>query len=408
MTKAKRLLFVLALAFLGTAAALAQDVDPGSLEVAVQRGDVQVSVKGEPIPAQTLATLEEVLEEEVQQSPLRRSGSVHVVLRGPVLRDFRRRVAAAPPGDAQAMRRVVEQFVKREAERVERRYDEEDVTLVVGREVHVTPSEHIPVLVLVGASGTVDGVVDELVLLGSHVQIGPAAQIHGHALSLGSQLLQDPESPIAAQQVILQLPDDPAAFSDWAESEVSHTPAFAERLRSALMILVASFLAGLLYLRWGGGFSQRSLAYLSARPAPALGYGLLTYLAVLPLALLLVLSVVGLLLLPLYAVAVALLIWLGYIVFGLWLGSLLMGQRLAAPWQRLLLGLLLLGAVGLVPVVGPFLVKLFPVLGVGATVVCAVKARRSRTAGSTPVADPPPDAPTADPSASGIEASQHG
>jgi hypothetical protein len=124
---------------------------------------------------------------------------------------------------------------------------------------------------------------------------------------------------------------------------------------------------------------------LRARPWRVLGSGLLHYLLIVPAALLLALTVIGIPLLPLYVVIVGALVWCGYVASAAVIGEL------ATPafqgWKRLLLGLAIAAAMSWVPVLGGLFAFAAATVGFGAVMQslhATLRARRAR----------PPEAPS--------------
>lgn len=164
-----------------------------------------------------------------------------------------------------------------------------------------------------------------------------------------------------------------------------------------LRTVVGLFLLGLLVLLPFGGFSRRASEAIGRVPLASLALGLAMLIGV-PIAALIV-FVVGLLVggWPLSLAALALLAIaasVGYVLTSLFVGRTglrLAGAPEAHPLLALLVGLVVLTAIGLVPIVGWVVGLAAVVFGIGALTLTLFRSWR----GPTPQAAPAPGVPTA-------------
>jgi hypothetical protein len=272
----------------------------------------------------------------------------------------------------------------------------EPVEVVIGRDFHFSGARMPGTLVAIGSSGTIDGAIADVILVGSSARLGPHANVHNRMLSLGSRVERDAGARVTAQHVHIGLPQ--GSFERSADGARSDLGA---RVLASLFGLFASLALGALLLRFAPNFSARVTERLRARPWRVLGSGLLHYLLVLPAALLLALTIIGIPLLPLYFVLVGALIWSGYVASAAVLGAI--ATPAAQGWKRLLSGLAIAAAVSWIPILGGLFGFVAATLGFGAvmqTVHESVRVRRARP----PAAQSPP--PLAAPPAAGEAAAR--
>jgi len=161
------------------------------------------------------------------------------------------------------------------------------------------------------------------------------------------------------------------ALAPWVTSRVEDLP-FAQESKHLSMTLTANLLVFLMFLL----FPMRvrlALARVETHPGLAAVIGTLAFVAVIPLAILLLLSIVGI---PLIVLEIA------AIFAGVWIGqgaiALLVGRRLSelvrpnstpSPLIALILGLVVVSAAEIVPVVGWLVTALMIVVGLGAAIL---------------------------------------
>jgi hypothetical protein len=301
---------------------------------------------------------------------------------------FAGRNAGSPPDSTQPMSDAPVEGVDSGADLTE------PVEVVVGRDFYFSGAQTPGTLVAIGSSGTIDGPIADVILVGSSARLGPHANVHKRMLSLGSRIERDGGARVTAQHVHIGVPA--GSFETGKDAARADLGA---RVLASLFGLLASLALGALYLRFAPAFSTRVTERLRARPWRALGSGLMHYLLIVPAALLLVLTVIGIPLLPLYFVIVGALIWSGYVASAAVLGAL--AARAQRDWTRLLSGLAIAAAVSWVPILGGLFGFLAATLGFGAlmqTVHESLRARRARPSA------PQSPAPRSSPPASGEEA----
>lgn len=337
--------------------------ESGRLEIDVDQGQVAVSAQGGALSERELDAIRARMQERIARSPLRQSGKLHVVLRGEPLQELTTRLQAVDASDSRAVAEAIDRFVELRAQANKDRPLTEPVEVVIGRQFAYGAADMPGSVVAIGANGRIDGPLADLIAVGSTLQLGPDAEITERFVSVGSDITTLQGARITGQQVNVSLPSlDSLRFDSW--SQAAPAPTVWSRLGGSVIGVLLSLGLGLLFMRLSPQLSARSLARLHDEPLKSFGIGLAHYFAIVPAAIVLVISVVGILLLPLYFVLLGLLFWLAYVSGAGYLGALLVHSW--APWQRLLLGLVLLAALSFIPVLGGIATFAVVTCGLGA------------------------------------------
>ncbi|MCL4183767.1 MAG: hypothetical protein KJ011_10010 [Burkholderiaceae bacterium] len=237
----------------------------------------------------------------------------------------------------------------------------------------VTLDGHVRRYALIGAGHTeVNGRVDgDLRVVGGELSLGPNAVVQGRLDYRGA------EPPRIA----------PGAQVQGGVVEAAADADGSLRSGASIVWLVGSIVAGIVLLALAPRASRRVTQALRARPvaSPLLGAALFVGLPL--VAVLLMITVVGIPLGLLAIVALMALFLLGYLATAAALGDSLVERRgPAKTWQRLLataLALLVLFVLGQLPYVGWAVWLLALLFGSGAIALAVLGARRSRPAPST-------------------------
>jgi hypothetical protein len=129
-------------------------------------------------------------------------------------------------------------------------------------------------------------------------------------------------------------------------------------------------------------------------PGLCAAVGTITAIAVIPVAILLVISVVGIPLIVVEIAAIFASIWIGQgavsILIGRRLIELILPHTTPSPFIALLIGLIVIGTAGLVPYFGWAIMALIALVGLGATILGVI----NETAFSHPIIPPQTPPPT--------------
>lgn len=156
----------------------------------------------------------------------------------------------------------------------------------------------------------------------------------------------------------------------WRISPRSSLLGWSGHVARGLLNMVVLFALAALTFSLFPGHVRNTGQILSARPGSAVGWGLLAVLLAVPLALLLAITLIGIPLIVVEMLALALAGILGYTAISQLVGEKVAGAASAGPVNPLgaiALGVLILGAISMIPLVGFLLMLLLFVLAVGAS-----------------------------------------
>ena len=256
----------------------------------------------------------------------------------------------------------------------------EDRTIVkFGSDLVIEEGMRVRDAVVIGGHITVNGVVEhDVVAVAGSVMLGSEAVVGRNAVSVGGTIDRAEGAEVQGDIVEVNIPGLASAltaafWSNW------------EGLRWALTII--SFIAFL-------GFLALALLTVALLPKPVglissavenhtlkVGlWGILAMALIVPLAILLAVSVVGIVLIPLYVFLVVCAFLVGYIAVARLIGNKIT-IALKTPDRPMLwetfLGLIVLWTIGWVPIVGWLVKGVSALLGLGGVIACLLSARKA-------------------------------
>jgi hypothetical protein len=274
------------------------------------------------------------------------------------------------------------------------RSDEPDVLVRVHGDVHLGPNESADIVVVVNANAVIEGTVrevlvvvhgtatisgtvgEELVLVKSTADLQSAGRINGDVMLIGPSTLSQADGSTVTGEI--------ARREDF---NFEFPLGFFTSFIFWLAITVCTLTSGLVF----AGVAGRQLSEAGAALTSNVGgsvLGVLTVFVGLPLvAVLAMVTVVGIPLGIATLLLVPLLSFLGFLVAGTRLGTLIlrvMGMTADPdhPYLAALLGLIVLRLVALIPFAGFLVAFLAGVIGAGALAVLAWRALRSPATGA--------------------------
>lgn len=219
-------------------------------------------------------------------------------------------------------------------------------------------------VVAVGGDITVFGRVESnVVVVGGSAILKPKSYVAGQVVVVGGDLIKDPAAIITGRITQIYMPH--------------FIPSIATFLKGGWMVLWAT--VSILMLLGFLGLTILLVALIPEHMGTAvnalersfitmLSWGVLWMILIVPIAVLLAISIVGVILIPLEILLVVLALIIGYIASAIFIGKniLLSFGKSSPPFIDAVLGILILFLVGLVPVVGPAVKVLFLTAGFGA------------------------------------------
>jgi hypothetical protein len=224
-----------------------------------------------------------------------------------------------------------------------------------------------------GGSVLIDGSADgDVEVHAEDLEVGPQTRIGGRLIVHGTRSPTVPEDARIAGGVEFHEADLGRHFG---ESDVARDVRSVARVVGSVLWVVGLFVAGTLFTLAFPGYTARAADRIGREPLRglALGFVLLTCLPV--LAVLLVVTIVGIPLAVIVGVLYVLLLLLGWLTAALFIArkglTLARGEKpVTAGWRTvaLLLGVLALWGLGQVPVLGGWVTFVALLLGIGALV----------------------------------------
>jgi hypothetical protein len=236
----------------------------------------------------------------------------------------------------------------------------QDVVALAGvarLEAGATANQVVAVLgsVNVGPGATVD---DNVVAVGGDIHVASGAHIGGDAVSVGGKIVIDEGAEIDGQQTAIDVPGLGGLLGMvGAKTSIDRRPtSLAWRLARALTEFIVFFALGLLLFLVFPRRIDAVTASLQHAPGKAVLTGILGFLAVPLVAILLVVTLIGIPFVAVLLVGVAVATVMGYTALALWFGRALPFRfERGAPILQLAIGTGILVALGQVPILGKLL-----------------------------------------------------
>lgn len=244
-------------------------------------------------------------------------------------------------------------------------------TVVFGSSARVQPGESYKSTVLLWGDLDFAGQTEELVVLTGKVKLRSGSQVTKSIVLMGGSLEQEDGALVPADNVTVKAPEG------WYKTLFILAPIISAFFAGGVWLvgmglwLLSSWVVGLAVFYLFPGFAlstgqtmetEKGAAFLSACAAGLLyGGG----------CILLVISIIGLFLLPLYFTLAAFVFYLGHVVAAAWLGGKVTGlipklSSLGWPWQLLIGIILSLSISAFVPVIGKMAMFILTFIAVGA------------------------------------------
>jgi hypothetical protein len=243
----------------------------------------------------------------------------------------------------------------------------------MGSDVTVGEGQVVKDAVAIGDSVTVLSgarVAGNAVAIGGDVVLKANARVDGDAVSIGGELLKEEGASVGGNEVAIfsgaagVLPH----FWKWTLGGVLYRAYLAGFALHFLLVVIMAVLGILLVL-----FLPEPLQTIAATIREAAlksgGWGVASLVASFLLIVITLGSFLGLLLVPMLMVAIAVVGALGCVGTGVFVGERTVSVSGGSAMRTFLLGMLILGAIGLVPVVGTLVLLVANIFGFGAVLV---------------------------------------
>lgn len=243
--------------------------------------------------------------------------------------------------------------------------------ILTGQDAHVPANTQVENVVVFGANARIGGrVFGEVVCIGGSVYLESTAVVDGTAVAIGGTVELSPGAQVYGEQVSVGLGSlgqlwpriVPFGSYSFGVGCWRHGFAFAR----LLMVVFLGFIVFWLFQQP----VERIAGSINLNPAKATLFGLLSYLALIPLTILLIITILGIPLVPILWLLVFVARLMGQVALGLLAG------RWLAPYLKLevadgalaLLGLVVLALVSFLPVIGGLASLFYGLVGFGAAI----------------------------------------
>jgi hypothetical protein len=241
-----------------------------------------------------------------------------------------------------------------------------DDIIKIKRDVLISGEMAVNDVVVIHGSVTVYGRVEgNVVVLGGSLYLKEGAVVRGQAVVIGGEITKDPTAELSGKVTQVDFPRFlPSLASFLSGGWVAVWAAISVMVLLGFLGL-AILLAALIPEHIGAAVSamERSFGVM-------LLWGAFWVIMIAPVAVLLAISIVGIILIPLQVLLVALAFLIGYIASAIYIGKniFLRFKKASPPFVDAVIGILILYAVGFVPVFGSIVKAVFIVAGFGAVV----------------------------------------
>ena len=220
-------------------------------------------------------------------------------------------------------------------------------------------------VVVIGADATIKGTVAEnVVVIFGNIYLEPTAVVRGDTVAVGGSVIRQPGSTVYGENVSVNV----GTLPQYAFRPGRYWPIrMGWGTRSIWTMLSVVFLGWAVFWLFPKNVTKVAVV-AEAEPLKAVLYGLLGYLAVIPVSIMLLITIIGILFIPFVWIGVLVGRFLGQVALGLLVGRHIFTylKREESPAVHVVVGLLTLGLITLLPVVGSLASLFFGLLGFGA------------------------------------------
>ncbi|MDP2913384.1 MAG: hypothetical protein Q8N91_05185 [Candidatus Omnitrophota bacterium] len=219
-------------------------------------------------------------------------------------------------------------------------------------------------VVAIGGNVTVSGRVENnVVAIVGSVTLSAGSSVGGQVVVVGGELIQHPAAGIGGRITQVYMPRFIPSFTDLLGGGWLAVWVTISILALLGFLGISILLAALIPDHVGAAVNALERSFIAM-----LMWGILWMILIVPIAVLLAISIVGIILIPLEIILVVLAMIIGYIASAIYIGKniLLSFKKVPPPFVDAILGILLLALIGFVPFVGPVIKALFLIAGFGA------------------------------------------
>lgn len=247
-----------------------------------------------------------------------------------------------------------------------------DTLVRLGSDIVIEPGVEVEGAVSIGGSVRVYGQVNEnVIVVGGSVFLGEDAVVRGDIVSVGGPVVKLTGAQVHGKITAIETPWVSSVFSVFAVPEL---PRIHGMLPFIGFLLIAVCIVALIPSTVG--FISFNLEYDALK---AFAWGVLGTVLILPLVFIFIISIVGIVLIPVLLILVACAFFLGYVAV-----SQLVGKKITIALKKpnkpilleTLLGVIVFSGIGLIPFFGWLVQTLAAITGFGSVISSIISRRR--------------------------------
>jgi hypothetical protein len=256
----------------------------------------------------------------------------------------------------------------------------------IGGDVTVDEGRVVKDAVAIGGSVTVQSggrVTGDAVAIGGDVHLKANAHVEGDTTAIGGEILKEEGASLGGSEVAILsgakhlVP----AFWKWSLLDILYGSYLASLMLHILIVLVIAAL-GIILLLFVPGPLQVISSTIRQSALKSVGWSVGSIVVILLLLIFTTGSLLGIVLVPVLVVAVAVVAVLGCVASGLFVGERTVSASAGSLMKPFLVGMLILAAIGLVPLVGGFVFLVANLFGCGAVLLSRFGRMQPSAAGS--------------------------
>ena len=236
----------------------------------------------------------------------------------------------------------------------------------LNKDIEVPKDTVLSDVVAIGGNITIYGRVENnAVAVGGSIILKPNSRIGKECVVVGGSLIKDPTAEIGGKTTQVYIPNFIPSITPVIQSGWMALWATVSILVLLGFLGLAILLAALIPEHIGTIVNALERSFFSM-----FLWGMLWIILIVPIAVLLAISIVGIILIPVEILLVGLAFIIGYVGAAIYIGKniLLYFKKIPPPFVDAILGIVILFLVGFVPVAGSILKAVFLVAGFGAVI----------------------------------------
>ncbi len=246
----------------------------------------------------------------------------------------------------------------------------------IGSDIEIKEGVTVDNVVAIGGSVSVNGtVLEDLVAVGGSVILGPQATVVGKVVAVGGKVIKS-ETSLVKDGIVEEKEVDVTTVINTFPGKQIHNVFRILKTIAIIGFLALALLLVSLFPNKIGLISSK----IEKHPLASLLWGLLGIVLIIPLAIMLLISIVGIILIPLEILALIIIKFFGVVAV-----AQLVGKKVAASFKKVnllivwetLVGLLVFWLISWIPVLGILLIAVAAIIGFGAVISSLLDLRKA-------------------------------